>query len=98
MYFIIDYTDAPDTQALRAEVRPLHRAHIYRGASPVRLILSGPTELPSGETGAMLVVEADALEAVQHFTASDPYVLQGVVAQAHIRAWNWTAGCPTAAN
>ena len=95
MYFIIDYTDLPDTQELRAEIRPLHRAHIYQDGTDVKIVLSGPTTRLDGRPGTMLVVQADDLEQAQQFAKTDPYVSKGVVERVEVRSWNWVLGQPS---
>jgi len=97
MYFIIDYTDKLGTETLRAEVRPLHRAHIYQEDSGVKIILSGPTDRTDSRLGTMLVVEADDWAQVKQFAKADPYVTEGVVEAVEIRSWNWVLGRPSPA-
>lgn len=97
MYFIVLGTDAADKSELRLRTRPAHRAYLRNPAPhPVRVHLGGPTLSEDGAkmNGTLLVVEADAIDDVRSFVASDPYFRAGVFSAVVVRPWSWSLGAP----
>lgn len=97
MHFVIFSTDKPGMLALREATREAHRAYIRAPSVPVRMIHGGPTLDPAtgSMNGTLLIVEADDMEAVRAFVASDPYSKADLFASVEIRPWRWGFGAPT---
>ena len=62
----------------------------------VTLHHGGPTLADDGETvnGLLHVLEAPSLEAARAFVAGSPYGRAGLLAECHVRPWNWLTGSP----
>jgi uncharacterized protein len=99
MYFVVWAVDHAGVLDARLNVRAAHRERL-RDPAPhaVRVMLGGPTLDPDTGcmAGSLLVIEAQDIEAVQAFVASDPYVREGVYASVTIRPWQWGLGAPGA--
>lgn len=56
----------------------------------------GPTLGDDGETvnGLLLVLDAPSLAAARAFVADSPYGQAGLLADSHVRPWNWLTGRP----
>ena len=91
-HFVVLGTDAAGQAALRAELRPVHRAWLREHPGhAVRVVHGGPTLDEAGAmNGTLLVVEAEGIAQVRRFLAEDPYTRGGLFAQLEIRAWNWS--------
>jgi uncharacterized protein len=70
-----------DDEALRLETRPRHREYLQSLLADGKLAMSGPW---ADDTGAMLIYEAESLEAAQALLDADPYRAAGVLADARI--------------
>jgi uncharacterized protein len=75
---LLDFTD---DEALRLETRPRHREYLQSLLADGKLAMSGPW---ADDTGAMLIYEAESLEAAQALLDADPYRAAGVLADARI--------------
>jgi uncharacterized protein YciI len=73
-----------EDEALRLRTRPAHREYLRSLFESGKLVMSGPW---ADETGAMLVYEAESLEAARELLEADPYRAAGVLADARIREW-----------
>lgn len=95
-FFAVFATDKPGMAALRAAVRPAHRAWLRApGDHAVMVRLGGPTLDGEGAmNGTLLVVEAGDAEAVRRFVDDDPYTRGGLFARVEIRPWQWSLGGP----
>jgi uncharacterized protein YciI len=67
-----------------AEVYPRHRAHVDDFARGGQIWMIGNFGDPVGE-GAMCIFRS--LEGAEQFLASDPFVLEGIVAASSVREW-----------
>ena len=95
MQFVVLATDKPGSLALRERTRAEHRLHLRNGdPHRVRVLLAGPTFEQSGQrmNGTLLVVEAEAIDAVSRFVADDPYVRAGLFERIDIRPWHCGLG------
>jgi uncharacterized protein len=71
---LLDFTD---DEALRLETRPRHREYLQSLLADGKLAMSGPW---ADDTGAMLIYEAESLEAAQALLDADPYRAASVLA------------------
>ncbi|TAL98478.1 MAG: YciI family protein [Paraburkholderia sp.] len=95
MFFAVIARDHPDSTALRAQTKVRHSAHLNAAADGLRVLQTGPLLDESGaETGSLLILEADAIEAAQSFMNADPYAQAGLFAQVEIHPWAWRRGNP----
>lgn len=78
---LLDFTDDVD---LRLQTRPSHREYLSSLLGDGKLAMSGPW---ADDTGAMLIYEAETLEAAQALLDADPYRAAGVLADARIKEW-----------
>ncbi|MFL9888845.1 YciI family protein [Paraburkholderia agricolaris] len=94
MFFAVIARDHPDSTALRAQTKARHSAYLDT-AEGLRVLQTGPLLDEKGaEAGSLLILEADAIEAVQAFMKTDPYVHAGLFAQVEIHPWVWRRGNP----
>ena len=66
------------------EIRPAHRAYLPSLMEKNQLALSGPFE---DNYGALIVYEADTLEAAEALLKADPFHANGVFVRWVIRPW-----------
>jgi uncharacterized protein len=78
---LLDFTD---DESLRMQTRPRHREYLQSLLSDGKLAMSGPW---ADDTGAMLIYEAESVEAAQALLDADPYRAAGVLADARIKEW-----------
>jgi hypothetical protein len=85
---IIEYT--PDT-AKTAQVRPAHREYLKGLQQSGNFVVGGPF---GGDTGALIVYEAETPEQVEVFLREDPFFQQGVFISWTIRSWKIVMATP----
>lgn len=78
---LLEFTE---DEQLRLRTRPMHREYLQSLLEARKLKMSGPWV---DDTGAMLVYEADSLDAAQSLLNDDPYRKSGVLADARIKEW-----------
>ena len=81
MHFVIHAVDRPDALATRAKHYRAHRIHLDQaGSYGVAVTTAGTLVAPDGETpvGSLFILEAGNRAAIDAFTASDPYHINGV--------------------
>ncbi|CAE6825975.1 YciI family protein [Paraburkholderia domus] len=99
MFFAVIARDHPGSTALRAQTKARHSAHLDAAAEGLRVLQTGPLLDEKGaEAGSLLILEADAIEAVQAFMKADPYAQAGLFAQVDIHPWVWRRGNPYSAD
>ena len=93
-FYAVWATDRPGTAALRAELRPAHRAWLRdEAAHGVKVLHGGPTLDDAGAmNGTLLVVQAPDADLVRRFLERDPYTRGGLFAEASIRPWLCSLG------
>lgn len=98
LHYMVLGTDAEGMQALRQQLRPLHRAWLRQHPGHnVTVVHGGPTLDDAGiMNGTLLVIAAPGKEAVQAFLAADPYVRSGLFRMLQVRRWSWSLGCQAA--
>ncbi len=85
---IIEY--GPDLSKI-AEIRPIHRQYLGELLKNGKLAISGPFV---GDSGALIVYEAESTEEAETLIANDPFSKVGVFASWNIRPWNVVMGNP----
>lgn len=87
-HFLVRAFDGQNGNAIRAEVREPHRAHLRRQTADCRCVLGGPLRNEQGEMiGTALVFEATSRAAVEQFMADDPYVKANLFARLETDVW-----------
>lgn len=89
-YFATTYTYIADSSEARDATRPAHREYLADVTERGGLLLSGPHI--GGEPAALLVFEAATEEDARALAASDPFVLEGLVAEITVREWEPVSG------
>lgn len=89
--FSVEYVYAPDTDGARAEHRGAHRELLGSLTDPenVKLVASGPY---TDGSGALLIFAAAGEEAVHDVLKRDPFVSEGLVANAKVTEWDPVTG------
>lgn len=97
--FTIYALDAPDSAPKRAEHGEAHRDRLRASSGPpVEVIIAGPLlGADDKPVGSLIVVEAESVEAVEAFVATDPYSHAGVYRSVDIKPIRWTIGTPPGA-
>ncbi len=87
MIFVFQLIDRPDAQALRASVRPEHKA--YLGAVGDRIAFAGPLVADDGATmvGSLLAIDFPDREAARQWLAQEPFTRAGLYASTSIHAF-----------
>ena len=95
MHFVIHATDKENAIQWRAKHYREHRVHLDKSATHgVTVLMAGPLVADDGETpvGSLFVVEANDRAAVDAFTRSDPYYVNGVWERIDIHYFNKKRG------
>ena len=95
MFFVIHATDGKDALSTRAKHYRAHRAHLDEaGRQDVTVLMAGPLVADDGESpvGSLFVIEAKDRAAVDAFTRSDPYHLNGVWERVDVHFFNKKRG------
>lgn len=94
MLFAITSLDKPDSMALRMATREKHLAYGKDGKDGKeggQLRLGGPFLDAGGNMiGSFIILEAENLEAAEHWAANDPYMKAGLFASSVVRPWRAT--------
>lgn len=98
MIYVLHLLDRPGTEALRAEVRPAHKAYLAQVAD--RIAFAGPLLSADGQhwVGSLLVIEFANAAAAQVWLDAEPFTRAGLYAQALVHPfenlWPQKAGFP----
>jgi uncharacterized protein len=96
--YALHMLDKPDTGALRAEVRPAHKAYLAQVAD--RIAFAGPLLSADGQrmVGSLLVIDFDSVVAAQAWLDAEPFTRAGLYAQTLVHPfsnlWPQKAGFP----
>ena len=91
--FALFCLDKPDSLALRMANREAHLAYVAVNADKVPA--AGPLLDEDGRMkGSLLIIEADDRNAVEAFSAADPYRQAGLFDRVEIHAWRQSVGKP----
>ncbi len=91
--YVLMCVDKADSLDLRMATREAHLAYVRENLGMVPA--AGP--LLDGEgrmNGSLFIMEAPDAEAVEAFSAADPYRLAGLFDRVEIRAWRQSVGAP----
>ena len=97
MLFVVHALDKRDILPTRAKHYRAHRIHLDRAEDhSVDVITEGTLVDDDGETtvGSIFVIDAASRAAVDAFTRSDPYHLNGVWERVSIHGYNKKRGTP----
>ena len=97
MLFVVHALDKRDILPTRAKHYRAHRIHLDRAEDhSVDVITAGTLVDDDGETpvGSIFVIDAASRAAVDAFTSSDPYHLNGVWERVSIHGYNKKRGTP----
>src|ERR1700744_649248 len=85
---VIEYT--PDTAKI-AQVRTPHRAYLKTLQQAGHFVIGGPF---GGDSGGLIVYEADTKEQVEAFIREDPFHTEGVFVSWTIHPWKIVMATP----
>lgn len=87
MIFVFWLMDRPGTAALRAEVRPAHRAYLSELSE--RMAFAGPLTSEDGQTvvGSLLAIDFSSLVDAEAWIAAEPFTMAGVYEKPVIHAF-----------
>jgi uncharacterized protein len=91
VHFVIHAVDRLDALATRAKHYRAHRIHLDEASHhDVAVMTAGTLVAPDGETpvGSLFILEAQNRAAVDAFTDSDPYHLNGVWERVDVHYYN----------
>jgi uncharacterized protein len=97
MLYVVHALDKKDILPTRAKHYREHRIHLDQSdAHNVDVVTAGTLVADDGETpvGSIFVIDAKDRAAVDAFTRSDPYHLNGVWGTVEIHAYNKKRGTP----
>lgn len=98
MVYVFVLMDRAGAGALRARVRPEHKA--YLGQVADRIAFAGPLLADDGETmiGSLLAIDFDSRDAASAWLRDEPFTRAGLYASAQVQAfanlWPQRAGFP----
>ena len=91
MHFVIHAVDRNNALPVRAKHYRDHRIHLDRaGDHKVAVMTAGTLVAEDGETpvGSLFILEATTRAAIDAFTASDPYRVNGVWERVDVHSYN----------
>src|SRR2546423_14935329 len=97
MLFVVHAIDKPGMMPTRAKFYRAHRVHLDEsGKHKVDVVTAGTLVGDDGEmpVGSVFVIDASDRTAVDAFTRSDPYHVNGVWGTVHINIYNKKRGTP----
>jgi uncharacterized protein len=97
MLFVVYALDKEDILPTRAKHYRAHRIHLDKSEDyAVEVVTAGTLVADDGETpiGSVFVIDAKDRAAVDAFTRSDPYHLNGVWEQVEVHRYNKKRGTP----
>ena len=96
MLFALICTDKQGHLQTRLDNRPAHLGWLENLGANTKA--AGPFLGPDGlQTGSLVIIAADDLEAAKSLAAKDPYAIAGLFASVDIRPWNWLIKNPESA-
>jgi len=99
MLFVVHALDKENILPTRAKYYRAHRIHLDRAEDHgVGVVTAGTLVADDGETpvGSIFVIDAATRAAIDAFTRSDPYHLNGVWERVQIHRYNKKRGTPIA--
>ncbi|MBX3009321.1 MAG: hypothetical protein KF816_14970 [Melioribacteraceae bacterium] len=86
MHYILFYKTVENYVERRAPFRVMHLAYAQEYVKRGELIMAGAFDNPVD--GAALVFNCETETIPQEFAKNDPYVINGLISEWYIRAWN----------
>lgn len=90
MYFILTYKTVDNYIELRTPFRRAHLALALKAHQDGQLIMAGALEEPAD--AALLIFKGENATVAENFAKSDPYVINGLISEWKVRAWNVVIG------
>lgn len=90
VHFLLIYDLAPDYMERRGEFRNEHLKLAWEAQERGEIVLAGALADPADK--AMLLFTGESSEAAERFARADPYVVNGLVTQWHVRPWTTVIG------
>jgi len=90
MHYLLFYDVVEGYTEKRKPFRSAHLAYANEAVARGELVLGGALADPVD--AAVLLFRAPSREAVEHFVAQDPYVLNGLVKSWRVREWTTVIG------
>ena len=84
MKYVVTYQSVPDFEALADQHFPAHLDHLQKFHQRGTMLAMGPLQEPYNGEGLGVFTSQEAAE---EFVATDPFVVNGVIAKHTIRAW-----------
>ena len=94
-HFLLFYDTAPDYLERRADFRNDHLARARAAVERGELVLGGALADPVD--GAVLLFSGADKSVAEKFARADPYVINGLVTEWHVREWTTVVGDRAAA-
>ena len=95
MHYLLFYDVVEDYAARRTPFRAVHLEHGRQALAHGELVLVGAFANPVD--GAVLLFQGDSPAVAEKFARTDPYVLNGLVTNWHVREWTTVIGAGAAA-
>ena len=89
-HFLLFYEGAPDYLERRPKFRGAHLNHAWDAYERGELVVAGALADPVD--GAVLMFAGDDKGVAEAFARADPYVVNGLVANWHVREWTTVIG------
>jgi uncharacterized protein YciI len=90
MYYILFYKTVDNYIEKRIPYREEHLKHAMKAHANGNLIIAGALAEPVD--GAVLVFKGESAQVAEEFAKNDPYVLNGLITEWHVRPWNVVIG------
>ena len=90
MYYILFYKTVENYIERRAQYRAEHLTMAKEYNERGELIMAGALSDPAD--GAVLIFKGDSPKVAEEFVKKDPYVINGLITEWHIRPWTVVIG------
>ena len=90
MHYLLFYDVVDNYVERRAPFRAAHLEHARKAVERGDLVLGGALATPVD--GAVLLFKADSQDVIKRFAETDPYVLNGLIANWRVREWTTVIG------
>jgi uncharacterized protein len=90
MHYLLFYKAGEDYEERRKPFRAAHLKYARDAVARGELVLGGALANPVD--GAVLLFRSDSSQTAEDFAKSDPYVVNGIVENWHVREWTTVVG------
>jgi len=90
MYYILFYKTVDNYLEKRVPFRNEHLALSQKANRDGSLIMAGAFNEPAD--GAVLIFKSESPTVAEEFAKQDPYVINGIILEWHVREWNVVIG------